>query len=315
MKSRQAVLVEPRRFEIRETDIGPADNEVLVRMQGCGMCTSEFPEWLGMHPAYPMAPGHEGWGVVEDKGKGVSERISIGDRVTGLGQHCYSDYFTQSEDYTMVVDQHVEQECLLGEPFYCVHNVVRAAHPVVGDSLALVGMGPMGQWALQGLASRTLQHVIAVDVDETKLAFARDAGATHTVNSAKEDPVDAVLEITGGRMADVVVEGTGIKAGMDTAVRLLRRSNPKLVVMSFFKAPIEVDMTRLCGVAAEIIVAHPGIRKDRVDGCRRTEVLINNAVFRADHLVSHRFRLEDIQGAFETFENRPPDYIKGVVVP
>lgn len=214
----------------------------------------------------------------------------------------------------MVLRPDLGQECVLGEPYYCVNNVVRAAHPVVGDCLVLVGLGPMGQWALQALASPVLHSVVAVDVDPRKLDFACAAGATHTINPAATDAVEAVRELTGGRMADVVVEGTGAKAGMDLAVKLLRSGpRPRLVVMSFFKGPIEVDIHRLCGVSAEVIHAHPGIVADRPDHCRRTEIMINRGVFKADHLVTHRFKLEDTAAGYAALENRPAGFIKGVV--
>jgi threonine dehydrogenase-like Zn-dependent dehydrogenase len=315
MKTRQAVLVAPRRFEIRDAEIAPAEGQVLVRMEGCGMCTSEMPQWLGLTSDYPYVLGHEAWGQVVAVGPDTPQRIREGDRVTGLGIHCYGDYYCQPAEYTMVLRADLEQRCVLGEPFYCVHNVLRAAHPRIGDAVAVVGAGPMGQWTLQGLAGPTLQSLIALDIDDRKLRLAREAGATHAIDPDAEDAVERVRRITGGRMADVVVEGTGVQAGMDVAVRLLRRGRPRLVVMSFFKHPIEVDVTRLCGVAAEVIHAHPGIRKDRPDGCRRTEVLINNGVFRADHLITHRFGLEQIQAAFECFEARPTDYVKGIVTP
>lgn len=317
MRTRQAVMVGPRKIEIREADIVLPDDQVLVKMEGTGLCTSELPSWTGtgQQPFSPFVPGHEGWGVVVDKGRAVSGRIKVGDRVTGLPMQCCADYFTQPEWCTMVLRPDLGQECVLGEPYYCVNNVVRAAHPTVGDCLVLVGLGPMGQWALQALAAPTLHSVVAVDVDPAKLELARAAGATHTVNPAQGDAVEAVRAITGGRLADVVVEGTGARAGMDMAVKLLRNGpRPRLVVMSFFKGPIEIDIHRLCGVSAEVIHAHPGIVADRPDHCRRTEIMINRGVFKADHLVTHRFRLEDTAAGYAALEKRPAGLIKAVVV-
>ncbi len=72
-------------------------------------------------------------------------------------------------------------------------------------------------------------------------------------------------------------------------------------------------MVTLCAKAVEMIHAHPGICMDREDGVRRTEVLINHGVFKTDRLISHRFPLEGIQNAFETFETRPAGYLKGIV--
>jgi threonine dehydrogenase-like Zn-dependent dehydrogenase len=318
MKTRQAVLVEPRRFEIQEADVAPADDEVLVKTEGCGMCTSEMWAWMGIKPNYPAALGHEGYGTVVEVGKAVS-RIRAGDRVTGLGMHSYADFFTQPEGYTMRLRPDLGQTHVMGEPLYCVLNVVRAANPTVGDCLALVGLGPMGLWALQALAGPILGPVIAVDLDDRKLELARQFGATHALNPDEGDIVRRVEEITDGRKADVVVEGTGGQAGVETAVRLLRPGNPRLVIMSSFKHPIQINMLALCGVAAEVIHAHPGIRRhldDRRDHCRRTETLINHGVFQTDPLVSHRYPLDGIQTAFEHFEsNRPAGYVKGIVIP
>jgi len=280
------------------------------------MCTSEMPAWLGMQAEYPYVMGHEGWGTVVEKGDDVSDRIKAGDRVTGLPMSCYSEYFSQPEWCTMKINADHPDECFLGEPYYCVNNVIRAAHPEVGDCVVLVGLGPMGQWALQGVASSALHSIIAIDVDDAKLAFAKKAGASHTINSKEADPGEAIKEITGGRMADIVIEGTGVKAGMDIAASLLRSGpRPKLVIMSFFKKPIEIDITTLCGRSAEVICAHPGITADRPDHCRRTEIMINNGVFKSDHLITHKYKLEDTQKGFEAMEERPAGYIKGIVIP
>lgn len=316
MKGRQAVLVEKGRFEIEDVDISCGDDDILVKSGGSGLCTSELPRWFGEGKSYPTVMGHEGWGVVVEKGKNISDRIAVGDRVSGLPMKCYADHFVQGEWCTMKIDPSVKEECILGEPYYCVNNVVRAAAPDIGDGIAIIGLGPMGQWALQALQSPNMQSVIAVDIDDAKLAIAKEFGATHTVNPKIGNAVEAIKEITNGRMADVVVEGTGAKAGMDLAAEILRHGQrPRLAIMSFFKGPIEVNLSKLCGVAAEIICAHPGLPTDRPDHVRRTEIMVNNGVFRSDHLITHRFKLEDINEAFEALAARGEGYIKGVVVP
>ena len=312
MKTRQAVLVEPGRFEIRQADISVGPGGLLVETVGCGLCTYELNHWDGRMGKCPMVLGHEGYGVVVEVGPATSGRVKVGDAVTGLCGECFADYFTMPESHTMLLRADLDQKHVPGEPLYCVHNVVRAAHPEIGDVLAIVGCGPMGLWALQALTSSTLRAVVAVDIDDEKLKLAASFGATHAVNAGKCDPVEAVREITDGRMVDVAVEGTG-GPGVKTAIELLRPRRPKLVIMSSFKRPLEVDMVMLCAKAVEMIHAHPGICMDKEDGCRRTETLINNGVFKTDRLISHRFPLVEIQKAFETFEHRPAGYLKGIV--
>jgi threonine dehydrogenase-like Zn-dependent dehydrogenase len=314
MKTRQAVLVEPGKFEIQETDVAPGPGDVLVKTEGSGLCTYELNHWAGRLGTPPMALGHEGYGTVVEIGEGVSSAIQMGDRVTGLAGKCFSDYFTLPECHLMPINKDVDQKHIPGEPLYCVHNVVRAAHPEIGDCVAVVGCGPMGLWAIQALAYPSLQALIAVDIDDTKLELAKKFGATHTVNPKNSDPEQVIEEITNGKMIDVAVEGTG-GPGTAVCIKILRPRNPRLVIMSSFKGPQEIDMVMMCGKAIDMVCAHPGIQKDREDGCRRTATLINNGVFKTDDLISHQFRLEDIMTAFETLENRVEGYMKGIVVP
>ena len=78
-----------------------------------------------------------------------------------------------------------------------------------GDSIAVIGCGGVGNAAIAGAKVAGATTIIAVDVDDTKLEWAKQFGATHTVNSRNVDPVETVREITGGNGADVVVEAVG----------------------------------------------------------------------------------------------------------
>jgi S-(hydroxymethyl)mycothiol dehydrogenase len=78
-----------------------------------------------------------------------------------------------------------------------------------GDSIAVIGCGGVGNAAIAGAALVGASTIIAVDVDPRKLEWAKGFGATHTVNSREEDPVDAIRRLTGGFGADVVVEAVG----------------------------------------------------------------------------------------------------------
>ncbi len=77
------------------------------------------------------------------------------------------------------------------------------------DTVAVIGCGGVGDAAIAGARLAGARTIIAVDVDERKLAWAKDFGATHTVNSRESDPVEAIRSLTGGNGADVVVEAVG----------------------------------------------------------------------------------------------------------
>ncbi len=78
-----------------------------------------------------------------------------------------------------------------------------------GDSVAVIGCGGVGNGAIAGAALAGARRIIAVDIDDRKLAWAQGLGATHTVNSRREDPVEAIRKLTDGFGADVVIEAIG----------------------------------------------------------------------------------------------------------
>ncbi|MGV9596524.1 S-(hydroxymethyl)mycothiol dehydrogenase [Streptosporangium sandarakinum] len=78
-----------------------------------------------------------------------------------------------------------------------------------GDSVAVIGCGGVGDAAVHGARLAGATKIIAVDVDDRKLGWAKEFGATHTINSRDADPVEAIREITGGNGADVVIEAVG----------------------------------------------------------------------------------------------------------
>ena len=315
MKTRQALLVKPGQFEIRQANIKPKDGELLVKMEGCGLCNWELHHWLGLLDVLPCVPGHEGYGVVAAIGPGCAGRVKVGDRVTGLGQNCFADYFPMPEKFAMVVGEDVREKHMPGEPLYCVVNVVRGAHPEAGDVLGIIGCGPMGLWCTMALAHRTLRALIAIDVDDRKLRLARKYGATHLINPGKVDVVAAVKEITGGQMCDVSIEGSGTAAGVRTAIDIARPIRPKVMIMGTYKKNVDIDMMKFCESAGTVVWAHPRLTADVPDGIRRTETLINNGVFKVDPLVTHVFELEKINEAFKALETKPAGFMKGVVTP
>lgn len=79
-----------------------------------------------------------------------------------------------------------------------------------GDSVAVFGCGGVGNAAIEGARVAGASPIIAVDIDDRKLELARGFGATHTVNSSTEDPVEAIRVLTGGNGADVVIEAVGL---------------------------------------------------------------------------------------------------------
>src|SRR5687768_596116 len=91
-----AVLTKPKTIEFQHVQVPPMrDDEVKIKVQGCGICASSIPLWEGRewfsYPTEPGSPGHEGWGIVEDVGDKITD-LSHGDRVAFLSYHAYAEY-------------------------------------------------------------------------------------------------------------------------------------------------------------------------------------------------------------------------------
>src|SRR3954468_2520649 len=160
---RAAVLRDPRRFEIIEVAVPePAENEVCIRVEGCGICGSNLPVWEGRewfsYPLEPGAPGHEAWGTVDSTGGGV-RNIREGDRVAVLSYHGFAEYDVADANAVVPLPEGVS--LFPGEPLGCVMNIWRRCAVEPEQIVAIIGIGFVGA-ALTQLAARDGARVIAI---------------------------------------------------------------------------------------------------------------------------------------------------------
>jgi threonine dehydrogenase-like Zn-dependent dehydrogenase len=318
MQSRRAYLVAPRKFEICEVEVNPEAEQLLIKVNICGLCSWELNHFKGLLGKCPQPLGHEWVGTVVAMGEKVKD-FSTGDVVTGLegGMAAFSDYIVSRATDCFKIDKSINPEQALGEPLKCIVTVLRAAAPEAGDYGVVLGCGSMGLWCTQALAGNLLGRLIAVDVDNYKLELAKEFGATDVINPQNEDASQRIAEITSGEMADFVIEGTGIPSVLNKALKYLKGKNRgRLILMSSHEEVCrEFDFIQAINKSIELKVPHPGYSMNQKEDMRRAVLLLNKGVFKMRNMITHRFRLEDIQKAFEVLENKPKGYIKGVVTP
>ena len=320
MTGKRAYLVKERKFEIVEENIVPQKGQLLVKVELCGLCNWELNFWKGTgdyYTNYPRVIGHEWAGVVVELGEGVTD-YKVGDKVTVLP----GDVFEGFAEYVAVN----ESECFklnddavllnsMGEPLKCIATVISAAEPQYGDYGVVFGCGAMGLWCVQALCGNLLAGLIAVDIDDKKLELAKKFGATHTINSKTENVTERIKEITKGHMADFVIEGTGNENLLSGCADYLKLKGRLVVMSSYEDICDKFDFRPIFYHGLDVRCAHPTHSKNGALGdMTRSVALINNGVFRNEEIVTHRFRLEEINEAFEALENKPKGYIKGVVV-
>lgn len=320
MHTRRALLREFGKLELIETDIFPQDDEVLVKVAVCGLCSWEINHFEGRKGPAPMTLGHEWAGEVVEVGSRVKTLVP-GDHVAFFpadGQaklEGFSEYVCAGERYCVKLPPAVPLKYAVAEPLKCIVTVLRAAKPESGDCGVIVGCGPMGLSCIQGLRGKLLSSLVAIDTDAQKLVLAKQCGATHLINPLHENAVEALSKITNAHLADFVIECTGSAAVLCGAQDYLRRGGGRLVMLSSYHEPALFDVKTFNGKGAQLISGMPSSSPDPADDMRRAVCLLENGTFSMQQLVTHEFRLEQIQQAFEALRDKPNGYVKGIVIP
>ncbi|MEO3772482.1 zinc-dependent alcohol dehydrogenase [Micromonospora sp. B9E7] len=272
----------------------PGPGEILVRIEASGLCHTDIHAARGdwpVRPNPPFVPGHEGVGIVERVGPGVTEH-AVGDRVAlpwlgwacGTCSYCvtgwetlcesqrntgysidgaHAEYAVTSARYAVRVPEGVDP--FEAAPLTCAgvttYKAVKVAGVRPGDRVAIFGIGGLGHLAQQ-YAQLFGGETVAVDVTAEKLALATALGATHTVNAAQVDPVDAITRLGG---ADVAVVLAANPTVIEQAHRCLRRGG-RLVLVSLPKEntiSLPVFETVLKGIT--VVGSIVGTRADLAD--------------------------------------------------
>ncbi|WP_077033632.1 zinc-binding dehydrogenase [Pelomonas sp. KK5] len=249
---RAAVLVAPGRFELRSVPVPrPGPDEVLIRVRRCGLCGTDIHIFKGHYSAdrLPLIPGHEFAGEVAALGEGVRS-LKLGQTVTadiniGCGAcfYCRKNEVLNCPDmaqvgihvdgglaeYVRVPASHVVpvpantpvELAALAEPVSCIVRAVKKSGLRLGESVLILGSGPIGNLHLQLARRAGAAPIIVSEPNPGRAAWARESGADIVVT----DPAllrQAVLDATGGRGADLVIESVGLTALYEQAFELVR---------------------------------------------------------------------------------------------
>jgi Zn-dependent alcohol dehydrogenase len=259
MKSKTAIQVEPGGpVVIDEIDIpDPGPNQVSVRNFASGVCYSQVHQLRDPELPRPMGLGHEGSGVVTRVGKEVTH-VKEGDHVistwvsripirglpvskpTGATFHgrpviADGDVYTWSEHMVTSADKvvpmspsdPVDISCLIGCAVLTgAGAVLHTAKAGPGQSVAVFGVGGVGLSAIGAAAIAGANPIIAVDLADSKLQFAREFGATHGVNASNTDAVTAIRAISPGGV-DYALDAVGAPTTALQILEAVRQGGPR----------------------------------------------------------------------------------------
>lgn len=329
MKIKAAVLVETKApLEIAELET-PAEltyGQVLVKVRYSGICGAQINEIEGAKGPDRFLPhllGHEGCATVLETGDGV-KTVKKGDTVVmhwrpsnaiqsqtptyRWGKKTVNaGWVTSFNDYAVVSENRLtpipaDFDPKLAPLFGCavttaIGVINNNAHVKVGQSVVVFGVGGVGLCIAQAAQLVSAHPIIAIDVLDAKLEMAKRFGATHCINSKKTPDIEKMIrDIVGANGADVIVETTGNARVIETAYNLTQPKGKTILVgvprkgdnISIYSLPLHFK---------KILAGSEGGDAEPHNDIPRYVRLVQAGKFNLDGLITHEFRLEQINEA------------------
>lgn len=312
-----AVVVGAGRVEVRRASLPqPGPGQVRLRLEGCGVCASNLgpwsgPEWMRF-PTEPGGLGHEGWGVVDAVGEGVST-VAVGRRVAALTYAAYAGYDLAEADAVIPLPAALDGQPFPGEPLGCAMNIFRRAGVEAGRTVAIVGIGFLGA-ILTSLCAEAGARVVAVSRRPYALEVARRMGAAETIPLEDHAAVVAqVTALTGGRMCERVIEAVGKQWPLDLAAELTGERG-RLVIAGYHQdGPRQVNMQMWNWRGLDVVNAHERDPAMYVAGVREAVDAVASGRLDPSPLYTHLYPLERLGEALDATRDRPDGFLKALV--
>ncbi|MEM3726488.1 MAG: zinc-binding dehydrogenase [Candidatus Bathyarchaeia archaeon] len=324
-----AMLYGVKDLRIEDVEIPKVDaGEVLVKVKAATTCGTDLKIYQRGYVEkvikLPTIFGHEWAGEVVEVGEGLEwpkkgMRIRAGNSAACLrcimcqkGKYnlcedmvwlwgAYAEYIKVPARMVLVnmqeIPSHVSyEEAAITEPLACVLHGVEEAHVKLGDTVAIIGAGPIGLLHLLTVKKMGVEKAIVIDLVDERLNFAAKLGADEVINAGKADVVESVKKLTNGYGADVVIEAIGLPSTWEQAIKLARKGG---TVLEFGGCPpgteIKVNAETLHYGELTLLGAFHATPLH----FRKALNLISSMTVDVRPLVTRRMKLSEIKEAFE----------------
>ncbi len=318
-----ARLVGPRQFEILDAAMpNPKDGECLIKLEKLSVCGSDirheysqlFPE--EHYPGRLGSPGHECAGVVVES---RCDEYQAGQRVIiypgrGVESGGLVEYIAATPDWMCALpDEGDLAEWVLCQPSGTVLYSVQQMGSLLGKDVVVVGQGVIGLSFTMLTARLGAQRVIGIDPVQYRLDWSRKMGATHTLNPDRDNVIEAVNDLTNGRGGDVVVEAAGYPDSFNTALRLVAQFGKVMVFGIQADEFIPVEHELLMERQPTLIPTTGGRLREPMAPIRTMVDLKQRGWCDPGQMLTHRLPFDQVQRAFELYENQEDGIIKVVM--
>ena len=307
----------------------PGCGEVQIRMEYVGFCGSDLNTYMGRNPMVrmPVIPGHEIGAVIEKTGPDVPDFLKPGMTVTvnpytncgkcascrnGRVNAClYNETLGVQRNgamgenmvlpWTKIIPAEglTSRTCAIAEPMSVGFHAVSRAEVTDIDTVMVIGCGMVGLGAVVRSAMRGAT-VIAADIDDDKLALAKELGAAHVINTLSEDVHERLAEITAGLMPDVIIEAVGSPATYRMAVEEVAFTG-RVICIGYAKSEISFQ-TKLF-VQKELDIR--GSRNALPADFRAVIHYLQQGTCPVDRLISMEVKPEEAENAMKQWAEAP----------
>lgn len=220
MKTRTIRYLKKGGLRIVEINVpDPKPGEVQVKALACGICKWDVATYkMGACDRWAAPDGHEGVGIVWKVGKGVKD-LKEGDRVAAGSFAGYRNY--KAQGLLQIPKSRIPDEQWIVEPVSCVVNGLDTLRLLPADRVAVVGCGFMGLMFVQALSHSLCDRIVALDIEDEKLALAKQFGATDIANT-KAPNFDRLTKRFRALGIDKVIDCTGSQRGLEISTEIVR---------------------------------------------------------------------------------------------
>ncbi len=334
-------------------DVGPTD--ALVRITTTTICGTDVHILKGEYPvASGLTVGHEPVGVIEKLGSAVTgyregQRVIAG-AITPSGHsyaclcgcHSQDGAGTRSgfkaiggwkfgntidgcqADYVLVPDAMVnlspipdgltdEQVLMCPDIMSTGFSGAERGGIRIGDTVAVFALGPIGLCAVAGAKLMGATTIIGVDTVAKRLQTAKALGADHVIDFKADDPVEAIMRLTDGRGVDVSIEALGTQGTFESCLRVVRPGGT-VSSLGVYSSDLTIPLGPFAAGLGDLSIVTtlcPG-GKERM---RRLMDVVASGRANLGALVTHRFRLEEIEAAYDLFSHQRDGVLKVAITP
>lgn len=294
----------------------PGRDEVRIKMEGCGLCASNLPMWEGrewfQYPVAPGNPGHEGWGIIDKVGEGVTD-FEVGERVAAITYNAFAEYDIAKAASMVKLPAELNDMPFPGEPLGCAMNIFSRSDIKEGQTVAIVGIGFLGALLVQ-LAHHAGARVIAISRKESSLQVAERCGANETIKMDDHwQIIENVKKLTNDNFCDRVIEATGKQWPLDLAGELTAVRG-RLIIAGFHQdGPRQVNMQLWNWRGIDVINAHERDPEEYLKGMKSAVEAVKEGRLTPTPLFTHTFPAKDLQKAFELHHESPEGFIKALI--